>query len=186
VFISVAAPVPALPLLTYRVPPGLSTPVRGARVLVPLGRRTVTGLVVGPAEGPPPDVVRDIERVLDEAPFVPDDVIDLALWIAEYYLASPGDALGAALPPFAWIESEPQFELTESARAGTADLAQMLDPLLARLARGHRPVSTGVREARKEAARADYAPSLPPSAPSAAASGPGTPHHAPEDRAACA
>ena len=115
-------------------------PVRGARVLVPLGRRTVTGLVVGPAEGPPPDVVRDIERVLDEAPFVPDDVIDLALWIAEYYLASPGDALGAALPSFAWIESEPHFELTESARVETAGLAQILDPLLARLARGRRPL----------------------------------------------
>src|SRR4029079_18019917 len=103
-----------------------------------LGRRTVTGLVVGPANGPPPEIVRDIERALDETPFLPDDVIDLALWVAEYYLASPGDALGAALPPFAWIESEPQFELTESARAGTADLAQMLDPLLARVARGRR------------------------------------------------
>jgi len=140
VFISVAAPVPALPLLTYRVPPELATPVRGARVLVPLGRRTVTGLVVGPAEGPPPEAVRDIERAIDETPFLPDEVIDLALWIADYYLASPGDALGAALPPFAWIESEPQFELTEAGRAGTAGLAQSLEPLLARLARGRRPL----------------------------------------------
>jgi len=140
VFISVAAPVPALPLLTYRVPSGVGTPVRGARVLVPLGRRTVTGLVIGPADGPPPELVRDIERALDETPFLPDDVIDLALWVADYYLASPGDALGAALPPFAWIESEPQFELTESARVETAGLAQILDPLLARLARGRRPL----------------------------------------------
>jgi primosomal protein N' (replication factor Y) (superfamily II helicase) len=140
VFISVAAPVPALPLLTYRVPPDLGIPVRGARVLVPLGRRTVTGLVIGPAEGPAPDVVRDIERALDETPFVPDSVIDLALWIADYYMASPGDALGAALPPFAWIESETHFELTESGRVETAGLAQTLDPLLARLARGRRPL----------------------------------------------
>jgi primosomal protein N' (replication factor Y) len=140
VFISVAAPVPALPLLTYRVPADLATPMRGARVLVPLGRRTVTGIVIGPAEGAPPDVVRDIERALDVTPFVPDEVIDLALWIADYYLATPGDALGAALPPFSWIESEPQFELTESGRRETAGLAQSLDPLLARLARARRPL----------------------------------------------
>ena len=38
-------------------------------------------------------------RALDETPFVPDDVMDLALWMAGYYPASPGDALGAALPP---------------------------------------------------------------------------------------
>ena len=47
--ISVAVPVPALPLLTYRLPPDSPGAVRGARVLVPLGRRTVTGIVVGPA-----------------------------------------------------------------------------------------------------------------------------------------
>ena len=45
-FVSVAVPVPALPLLTYRVPPEMRAPSRGARVLVPLGTRTVTGLVV--------------------------------------------------------------------------------------------------------------------------------------------
>ncbi len=45
-FVLVAVPVPGLDLLTYRVPGGVAAPSVGARVLVPLGTRVVTGLVV--------------------------------------------------------------------------------------------------------------------------------------------
>ena len=43
--ISVAVPVPSLDLLTYRVPDDDAPPSVGARVVVPLGARTVTGIV---------------------------------------------------------------------------------------------------------------------------------------------
>jgi primosomal protein N' (replication factor Y) len=46
-FVSVAVPVPAVDALTYRVPDHLPDPVPGARVLVPLGTRVLTGVVVG-------------------------------------------------------------------------------------------------------------------------------------------
>jgi primosomal protein N' (replication factor Y) (superfamily II helicase) len=118
---------------------------------VPLGRRTVTGIVIGPADGPPPDGVRDIEEVLDPEAFLPAEVLDLALWIADYYLASPGDALGAAMPPFAWIESEPQFELTEQGQAQADGISQALDPLMARLARGRRTLRSLVGAGEKRA-----------------------------------
>ena len=45
-FVSVAVPVPALDLLTYLVPDGTPAPVVGARVVVPIGSRQVTGIVV--------------------------------------------------------------------------------------------------------------------------------------------
>ena len=41
--IRVAVPVPALEALTYHVPDELGDPSIGARVLVPLGNRTLTG-----------------------------------------------------------------------------------------------------------------------------------------------
>ncbi|MEN3338258.1 MAG: hypothetical protein V7647_1934 [Acidobacteriota bacterium] len=44
--IAVAVPVPTLDALTYSVPEGVPMPVIGARVLVPLGNRTLTGIVV--------------------------------------------------------------------------------------------------------------------------------------------
>src|SRR5260221_3533485 len=45
--IQVAVPIPQLDALTYAVPAEFPDPVSGARVLVPLGKRTLTGVVVG-------------------------------------------------------------------------------------------------------------------------------------------
>jgi primosomal protein N' (replication factor Y) len=45
-FVRVAVPVPALDSLTYSLPDHLHAPPIGARVLVPLGRRVLTGCVV--------------------------------------------------------------------------------------------------------------------------------------------
>jgi primosomal protein N' (replication factor Y) (superfamily II helicase) len=118
--VSVAVPVPSLPLLTYRVPAGDPLPGRGTRVLVPLGRRTVTGLVTGTADagGVADDAIRELAGVLDDgASFLPDGIVDLALWVSEYYLAAPGEALSTAMPPFAWVESESRYELTASGAA---------------------------------------------------------------------
>jgi primosomal protein N' len=44
--VQVAVPVPNLDLLTYAVPDGTPVPPIGARVVVPLGSRIVTGIVV--------------------------------------------------------------------------------------------------------------------------------------------
>jgi primosomal protein N' (replication factor Y) len=103
VIVHVAVPVPGLGLLTYRVPDGLSRPVVGARVVVPLGSRVVTGIVMDDvsastiADG----AVKPITEVLDADAFVPPEVVDLARWTAEYYAAGPGDTITAVLPPMA-------------------------------------------------------------------------------------
>ncbi len=116
-FVSVALPVPALPALTYRVASGHTVPPRGARVLVPLGSRTMTGCVLGAADGPDEGAdTREILEVLDDDAFLPDAVVDLALWVADYYLAGPGDALAAAMPPGAWVESERRYRCTDRGR----------------------------------------------------------------------
>jgi primosomal protein N' (replication factor Y) len=99
--ISVAVPVPALDLLTYSVPDGAAVPPVGARVVVPLGARKVTGLVVeqnARAEG---HAVKPIDSVLDADAFVPAELIALARWTAEYYACGVGDAIPSLLPPMA-------------------------------------------------------------------------------------
>ncbi len=100
-FVSVAVPVPALDLLTYRVPEGWPAPVAGARVDVPLGPRRLTGIVVDPAPPDPPAGMRlrDLLAVRDTSAFVPPSLATLALWVADYYVAGPGDVLASALPP---------------------------------------------------------------------------------------
>ena len=102
-FVSVAVPVPALDLLTYLVPDGTPAPVVGARVVVPIGSRQVTGIVVAHTRVAPADVpasgLRPITRVLDDRPFVPSDVVELASWTATYYAAGAGETITAVLPP---------------------------------------------------------------------------------------
>ena len=100
--VAVGVPVPGLGRLTYRVPEGQPVPPKGARVTVPLGRRTVMGCVIAPhAIAPEAGTVRDIAEILDTEPYLPEHIVDLALWVAEYYAAGPGDALAVALPPMA-------------------------------------------------------------------------------------
>lgn len=100
--VSVAVPVAALDLLTYRVPDAVGTPVAGARVVVPLGTRTLTGVVIGEAAAPNGAIsLKDLHQVLDETPFLPAEVLQLTEWVSDYYLAGPGAALSAAMPPHA-------------------------------------------------------------------------------------
>jgi primosomal protein N' (replication factor Y) (superfamily II helicase) len=106
--IRVAVPVPQLEALTYAVPEGKPLPSAGARVLVPLGKRAVTGVVIGPVDHPPEGfATRDITDVLEVEAFVPEDVVALAQWVADYYACGAGDAIGAAVPPRALDASRP-------------------------------------------------------------------------------
>jgi primosomal protein N' (replication factor Y) len=98
--VSVAVPVPALGLLTYAVPGAGPLPAVGARVVVPVGSRTLTGVIVGEAAAADTAYqIKPIQRVLDSESFVPVDVVRLTEWVADYYLAGPGATLAAALPP---------------------------------------------------------------------------------------
>jgi primosomal protein N' (replication factor Y) (superfamily II helicase) len=105
--VAVAVPVPLLDALTYRVPDSMALPVVGARVRVPLGSRIVTGCVVAhievPAESSTP--LKDVAEVLDQEPFLPASVTALCAWVADYYLAGIGDAIGVAFPPGARVKA---------------------------------------------------------------------------------
>jgi primosomal protein N' (replication factor Y) len=98
--VSVAVPVPALDLLTYSVPDAQPWPSFGARVVVPLGSRRLTGVVMGAADPAPGEfAMRDVLQILDDEPFLPRDVIELTEWVSDYYLAGPGATLAVAMPP---------------------------------------------------------------------------------------
>ena len=89
---------------TYRIPDGLACPEPGMRVLVPLGRKTITGLIYRvPSQNTVDSVgrniqIRDIIEVLDERPIVLPSQLDLWRWMADYYLCTLGEVMTAALP----------------------------------------------------------------------------------------
>src|SRR5512140_2366785 len=114
--VSVAVPVPSLDALTYRVPEGLHLPAPGARVLVPVGTRRLTGVVMRAGE-PRPAGAREVAikallDIFDGEPFLPPSVVALAEWVADYYICGVGEAIAAAMPPFAWVESEWRVRIT--------------------------------------------------------------------------
>jgi primosomal protein N' (replication factor Y) len=114
--VRVAVPVPGLGLLTYRLPDGLQAP-RGTRVVVPVGPRKLTGLVThdNATTDDTPSRLRDVLEVLDDVTFLPEEVVDLALWVGDYYLAGPGEVISSALPPKGWLRSDMTVALAEDA-----------------------------------------------------------------------
>jgi primosomal protein N' (replication factor Y) (superfamily II helicase) len=125
--VSVAVPVPALGLLTYAVPDGIDTPKRGARVIVPMGPRTITGVVVGEAAAADAGfTIKSIKSVLDDAAFIPADVVRLTEWVSEYYLAGPGAALAAALPPHGLSQRVDRFKTVRVFAVTAAALDEFL------------------------------------------------------------
>ncbi|MGM9836998.1 MAG: primosomal protein N' [Paludibacteraceae bacterium] len=85
---------------TYSVPEDIPYPQAGMRVLVPLGRKSITGVVLDRRNTPIQKniALRDILCVLDQDPIVTKDQLNLWQWISEYYMCTLGEVLAAALP----------------------------------------------------------------------------------------
>src|SRR3977135_312372 len=98
-FCNVALPVPLRTTFTYAVPESLEGTVRpGSRVLVPFRKRVMVGLVVELTENAPTGTkMRESTRVLDFVPALTPKLIELANWIAGYYLAPIGEVFRAML-----------------------------------------------------------------------------------------
>jgi primosomal protein N' (replication factor Y) (superfamily II helicase) len=86
--------------LTYRVPEPLYEQIAvGMRVLIPLGKRKVTGVVLELMQESPRTETREILATLDERPILDRKLLELGQWIAQYYLATLGEVFGTLLPP---------------------------------------------------------------------------------------
>jgi len=74
----------------------------GKRAMVPFGNRDCLGYIIGKRETLPKDVkieaVKKIRRVVDAEPLFGIKDIELARWMAGYYLCSTGQALCAMIP----------------------------------------------------------------------------------------
>src|SRR5258707_4589697 len=124
-FCNVALPVPLRTTFSYAVPESLQGTVHsGSRVLVPFRKKSMVGVVVELAESAPPGTkIREITRVLDFVPALTPKLIELAQWIAGYYLAPVGEVFRAMLPPATELKSQRQIILTEAGREAVDSLS---------------------------------------------------------------
>ena len=91
---------------TYNIPEALLpiayrlSPITGRRVLVPLGKKSIIGIIYRKHEGElPANVkVRDVLQIVDETPIVTAEQIKLWEWLSSYYMCTLGEVMAAALP----------------------------------------------------------------------------------------
>ncbi len=89
---------------TYRLNSELSSQaVIGARIVVPLGRKLVTGYIVNLTGELPANLaeidIKDAHELVDVEPVCSPEILQLARWVADYYACPVGEVIKAALPP---------------------------------------------------------------------------------------
>jgi primosomal protein N' (replication factor Y) (superfamily II helicase) len=113
-FCDVALPVPLDRAFTYAL--GSAAPSIGARVLVPFRNEKMAGVVLRLHDDPPPVEARSILNILDEESILSPQLLDLAQWIAQYYLAPIGEVLRAMLPLMSEVRKQVLYRITDLGR----------------------------------------------------------------------
>jgi primosomal protein N' (replication factor Y) len=126
-YCEVALPVPLDRTFTYAVRVG-QRPERGARVIAPFRNEKLIGVVTAlDATAPPEMEIRALEAVLDEEPLLSGQLLELAEWMAQYYLAPLGEVLRGMLPLMAEVRRTVYYRITD---LGRDVLASSLDGAL--------------------------------------------------------
>lgn len=136
-YVEVALPLHVDQTFTYRLPPDVESVAQvGARVVVPLGKKALTGYIVGLHDSLDPHLterqVKDVLHLVDREPIIAPSILELTRWLAEFYFASWGEAIRAALPAGLAVASETYFTITPAGRAALANMSS------ARLKRSYR------------------------------------------------
>jgi primosomal protein N' (replication factor Y) len=162
-YAEIAVPLPVDHLYTYGIPEDLHNEIDvGKRVLVPFGKKYMTGYVVQISESTDVAQVKNLVDVVDPASIVTQNILRLTKWIADYYLCAWGVVIRAALPAGIDIVHDTKITLQ------TTDSDQTDDPFssvkggvqrkLLSILRQHQTIS--LRELQKKAGKKSLYSSL--------------------------
>ena len=98
--VDIILPLAIADVYTYLIPEAMPYPQIGMRVLVPLGKKHIIGIVYRKHEGEIPENIRirEILQTIDDQAIVTTEQLRLWEWLAQYYMCSMGEVLAAALP----------------------------------------------------------------------------------------
>ena len=115
-YCDVALPVPLDRVFTYEL--GELEAEVGARVLAPFAGQRLVGVVVKLHDARPADDVelKRVERVLDEAALLSDELMELAKWVAAYYCAPLGEVLRGMMPLTAEVRRQWVYRVSDAGR----------------------------------------------------------------------
>ncbi len=124
--------------LTYRISPEMASRAEiGSRVLIPLGRRVVTGFIVA-GGGDFSGEVKDVIDLLDAEPLFDEATFRFFQFLADYYGAPLGEVIRKALPGGFTIQTRRIVRA-----AGVYEGADELERKIVELARARGGISVG-------------------------------------------
>jgi primosomal protein N' (replication factor Y) len=122
-FCDVAVPVPLDAHFTYRIDAAHPPPV-GGRVIVPFRNEKLIGVVTRLHDEPPPVEAKAVERILDNEAIVSPQLLELAQWISQYYLAPLGEVLRTMLPLVAEVRKQVVYRIAPAGERALQDGAE--------------------------------------------------------------
>jgi len=142
-FIRVAVPIPSAQTFTYAVPAALVSAVAvGKRVLVPVGKRRITGFIIGiPDEANCSQEVKEIIDLPDTEPLFRKEDLAFYEWISRYYLHPLGKVLGEILPGGIALRSERWFFRSDKAATLDQRFSERQKAILEQMARSPKGIS---------------------------------------------
>ncbi|CAB1076178.1 Helicase PriA essential for oriC/DnaA-independent DNA replication [Olavius algarvensis Delta 1 endosymbiont] len=117
-YIDVAVALPVFHTFTYIAADPFKDALQpGARVLVPFGRRRITGYVFGFVRNPEHQDLKPVLDILDKQPLFPAAMVPFFNWIADYYKYPIGEVVKYALPGGLNIYDYSMISITEKGRS---------------------------------------------------------------------
>src|SRR5271165_2297886 len=112
-YCDVAVPVPLDATFTYSIPDELPEACVGGRVVVPFREKRLCGIVTELHEREPGFKAKPVQQVLDTAPALTPELMQLGRWIAHYYIAPIGEVLRTMLPLAAEFRRATGYRITD-------------------------------------------------------------------------
>ncbi len=101
----------------YRIPENLvNSAAEGVRVIMPFsrGNRRTEGVILAISSTGDTKGLKSIDKVLDEAPLLSREQINLALWMRERFFCTVYTAIKSMLPAGLWFKTEYSYKAAEN------------------------------------------------------------------------
>src|SRR3990172_816887 len=115
-YANIAFNLPINSLFTYSIPEILKDEINlGSRVVVPFGKRNLTGIVTEFSGSTALLKVKPIIKILDTVPLLRNEMLQFSKWISNYYVCPVGEVLFSAIPKGISAESKIVYSIAENA-----------------------------------------------------------------------
>lgn len=142
----VALPIPRHEPFDYQIPEAIQSQIYpGVQVRVPFGPSKRHGWVVELTDHSPHPKLRELDGRVPDGAEIPDDLLDLLRWTADYYLCGIGEVIESAVPrsvrdrrvkQVRWVQLTNQGKILEPEESGS----EARHKILARLQKSAQPI----------------------------------------------